>query len=215
MAVPVRDWPRDDAALGRQPARDPPRRRGLVRQQRVRAALPRDGRGRAASTRRTSTSSCSSCAAGSACDGCSRPTATGTTSRPCPPCAKPATRWRSRSRTPPMLADVGYDVFIDDAEVIEVGRLRLHAIHNPGHTPGSVSLQGRRRSAAVHRRHPVPGRSGQHRVRGRRFRHDHRVHRQQAVHVSGRHHHPARATAPTPRSGTERPHLQEWVDRGW
>ena len=40
----------------------------------------------------------------------------------------------------PMLKDVGYDVFIDDAEVIEVGRLRLHAIHNPGHTPGSISF---------------------------------------------------------------------------
>ena len=40
----------------------------------------------------------------------------------------------------PMLKEVGYDVFIDDAEVIEVGRLRLHAIHNPGHTPGSVSF---------------------------------------------------------------------------
>ena len=40
----------------------------------------------------------------------------------------------------PMLKEVGYDVFIDDAEVIEVGRLRLHAIHNPGHTPGSISF---------------------------------------------------------------------------
>ena len=40
----------------------------------------------------------------------------------------------------PMLNDVGYDVFIDDTEVIEVGRLRLHAIHNPGHTPGSISF---------------------------------------------------------------------------
>lgn len=40
----------------------------------------------------------------------------------------------------PKLRDVGYDVFIDDAEVVEVGRLRLHAIHNPGHTPGSVSF---------------------------------------------------------------------------
>ena len=40
----------------------------------------------------------------------------------------------------PKLKDVGYDVFIDDAEVIEVGRLRLHAIHNPGHTPGSISF---------------------------------------------------------------------------
>jgi glyoxylase-like metal-dependent hydrolase (beta-lactamase superfamily II) len=40
----------------------------------------------------------------------------------------------------PKLKEVGYDVFIDDAEVIEVGRLRLHAIHNPGHTPGSISF---------------------------------------------------------------------------
>ena len=40
----------------------------------------------------------------------------------------------------PMLKKVGYDVFLDDAEVIEVGKLRLHAIHNPGHTPGSLSL---------------------------------------------------------------------------
>ena len=41
----------------------------------------------------------------------------------------------------PMLGDMGYDVFLDDAEVIEVGRLRLHAIHNPGHTPGSISFK--------------------------------------------------------------------------
>src|SRR5882672_2403438 len=41
----------------------------------------------------------------------------------------------------PMLKKVGYDVFLDDAEVIEVGKLRLHAIHNPGHTPGSISFK--------------------------------------------------------------------------
>lgn len=41
----------------------------------------------------------------------------------------------------PRLKDVGYDVFIDDKEVIEVGRLRLHAIHNPGHTEGSISFK--------------------------------------------------------------------------
>jgi glyoxylase-like metal-dependent hydrolase (beta-lactamase superfamily II) len=40
-----------------------------------------------------------------------------------------------------MLKDVGYDSFIDDAEIIEVGKLRLQAIHNPGHTPGSVSFK--------------------------------------------------------------------------
>ena len=41
----------------------------------------------------------------------------------------------------PRLAEVGYDVFLDDKEVIEVGRLRLHAIHNPGHTEGSISFK--------------------------------------------------------------------------
>ena len=40
----------------------------------------------------------------------------------------------------PLLKEVGYDVFIDDAEVIEVGDLRLRAIHNPGHTEGSISF---------------------------------------------------------------------------
>ena len=40
----------------------------------------------------------------------------------------------------PRLKDVGYDVFIDDAEIIEVGDFRLRAIHNPGHTEGSISF---------------------------------------------------------------------------
>jgi len=40
----------------------------------------------------------------------------------------------------PRLKDVGYDVFIDDAEIIEVGDLRFRAIHNPGHTEGSISF---------------------------------------------------------------------------
>ena len=38
----------------------------------------------------------------------------------------------------PRLKEVGYDVFLDDKEVIEVGRLRLHAVHTPGHTEGSI-----------------------------------------------------------------------------
>ncbi len=41
----------------------------------------------------------------------------------------------------PKLKDVGYDVFLDDTEVVEFGRQRLHAIHNPGHTPGSISFK--------------------------------------------------------------------------
>lgn len=41
----------------------------------------------------------------------------------------------------PRLKDVGYDVFLDDKEVVEVGRLRLHAVHTPGHTEGSICFQ--------------------------------------------------------------------------
>src|SRR3712207_8206410 len=39
-----RSWRHDDAALGRQPVGDPSPRGRAVRQQRVRAPLPRDGR---------------------------------------------------------------------------------------------------------------------------------------------------------------------------
>lgn len=40
-----------------------------------------------------------------------------------------------------MLGEMGYDSIIEDGQVIEVGRLRLEAIHNPGHTPGSISFK--------------------------------------------------------------------------
>ncbi|MGH8992200.1 MAG: MBL fold metallo-hydrolase [Acidimicrobiia bacterium] len=38
----------------------------------------------------------------------------------------------------------GYDFVVADEDVIEVGSLRLHAHHTPGHTPGSVcfTLEG-------------------------------------------------------------------------
>jgi len=41
----------------------------------------------------------------------------------------------------PRLKEVGYDVLLDDKEVIEVGRVRLHALHTPGHTAGSICFQ--------------------------------------------------------------------------
>src|SRR5437588_177399 len=34
-----------------------------------------------------------------------------------------------------------YDFVLEDESVIEVGRLRLHTILNPGHTPGSMSFR--------------------------------------------------------------------------
>jgi glyoxylase-like metal-dependent hydrolase (beta-lactamase superfamily II) len=34
-----------------------------------------------------------------------------------------------------------YDFVIEDQSVIEIGRLRLHTIHTPGHTPGSMCFR--------------------------------------------------------------------------
>lgn len=41
----------------------------------------------------------------------------------------------------PMLAEVGYDVFVEDAQVVEVGQVRLTGITTPGHTPGSICFK--------------------------------------------------------------------------
>lgn len=114
----------------------------------------------------------------------------------------------------PMLKDVGYDVFIDDAEVLEVGRLRLHAIHNPGHTPGSVSFRVEGAPILFSGDTLFPGGPGATKFEGGNF--------ETIIHsidtklftlppdtlvLPG---HGADTTI-----GTERPHLQEWVDRGW
>src|SRR3712207_4041363 len=34
-----------------------------------------------------------------------------------------------------------YDDILEDESVVEVGRLRLHTIHTPGHTPGSMCFK--------------------------------------------------------------------------
>ncbi len=109
----------------------------------------------------------------------------------------------------------GYDFTIPDDEVIQVGDLRLRTIHTPGHTPGLHLLLARGPPRAVQRRHAVPGRRRQHHVRWRRLPDHHPVGRRSAVH-------PARSeTLVLPGHGldttigSERPHLDEWVDRGW
>jgi glyoxylase-like metal-dependent hydrolase (beta-lactamase superfamily II) len=114
----------------------------------------------------------------------------------------------------PMLEDCGYDVFLDDAEVIEVGRLRLHAIHNPGHTPGSISFHVEGTPLLFTGDTLFPGGPGNTKhelgdfkkiissIGDRLFTFpDH------TIVLPG---HGVDTTI-----GAERPHLQEWVDRGW
>jgi glyoxylase-like metal-dependent hydrolase (beta-lactamase superfamily II) len=114
----------------------------------------------------------------------------------------------------PMLREVGYDVFIDDAEVIEFGRLRLDAIHNPGHTPGSVSFKLAGAPVLFSGDTLFPGGPGATKFEGGDF--DTIIHSidellfalpNETVVMPG---HGLDTTI-----GTERPHLQEWVDRGW
>jgi glyoxylase-like metal-dependent hydrolase (beta-lactamase superfamily II) len=114
----------------------------------------------------------------------------------------------------PMLAEKGYDVFIEDEEVIEVGRLRLHAIHNPGHTPGSVSFAVEGTPLLFTGDTLFPGGPG-----NTSFDHgdfdtiidsiDNRLFTfpPSTIVLPG---HGVDTTI-----GTERPHLAEWVARGW
>ena len=114
----------------------------------------------------------------------------------------------------PRLADVGYDVFIDDAEIIEVGRLRLHAIHNPGHTPGSVSFKIEDAPLLFTGDTLFPGGPGNTTFEGGDFATiidsiDNKLFTfpAETVILPG---HGVDSTI-----GKERPHLQEWVGRGF
>lgn len=108
----------------------------------------------------------------------------------------------------------GYDFVLPDDDVIEVGQLRLRTIHTPGHTPGSTSfrLEG----------HPVmfsgdtlfPGGPGNTSFESASF--------EQIIESIDR-----RLLTLEPETlvfpghgldttiGTERPHLDDWIARGW
>jgi glyoxylase-like metal-dependent hydrolase (beta-lactamase superfamily II) len=107
-----------------------------------------------------------------------------------------------------------YDEVLEDQSVIEVGRLRLHTIATPGHTPGSMCF--------LVEDHPVlfsgdtlfPGGPGNTSYEGGDFDTiiesvDRRLFTlpSETLVLPG---HGANTTI-----GTERPSLQEWIDRGW
>ena len=113
-----------------------------------------------------------------------------------------------------MLKDVGYDVFIDDGDVIEVGRLRLHAIHNPGHTPGSVSFRVEGAPLLFTGDTLFPGGPGNTKSTEGDFDDiiqslDNRLFTLPAETIVM----PGHGVSTT--IGAERPHLKEWAARGW
>jgi glyoxylase-like metal-dependent hydrolase (beta-lactamase superfamily II) len=114
----------------------------------------------------------------------------------------------------PMLADVGYDVFLDDTEVIEFGKLRLNAIHNPGHTPGSISFELAGTPLLFTGDTLFPGGPGNTNSDSGNFE-------MIIDSITGRLFTFPDSTIVLPGHGldttigTERPHLEEWIERGW
>jgi glyoxylase-like metal-dependent hydrolase (beta-lactamase superfamily II) len=108
-----------------------------------------------------------------------------------------------------------YDFVLEDESIIEVGRLRLHTIFTPGHTPGSMSFQLEGSPILFSGDTLFPGGPGATQFEGGDF---HSI-----IRSIDR-----RLFSPLPPEtivmpghgddttiGNERPHLQEWIDRGW
>lgn len=107
-----------------------------------------------------------------------------------------------------------YDFEIADDDVIEVGRLRLHAHHTPGHTPGSTCFTIEGSPVLLSGDTLFPGGPGATRGNAVNFATIIRSIQQRlftlpddTIVLPG---HGADTTI-----GAERPHLQEWIDRGW
>jgi len=107
-----------------------------------------------------------------------------------------------------------YDEVIEDDAVIEVGRLRLRTIHTPGHTPGSMCFRLEDQPILFSGDTLFPGGPGATKFEGGDFPTiidslDKRLFTLpgDTIVLPGHGH---RTTI-----GAERPHLQEWVDRGW
>lgn len=107
-----------------------------------------------------------------------------------------------------------YDAILEDESVIEIGRLRLHTILNPGHTPGSMSFRLEGSPILFSGDTLFPGGPGNTKTDLGDF--------DQIIESIDR----KLFTLPPDTLvlpghgddttiGTERPHLQEWVDRGW
>lgn len=108
-----------------------------------------------------------------------------------------------------------YDELLEDDSVIQVGRLRLHTIHTPGHTPGSMCFLVEGSPILFSGDTLFPGGPGNtsfpggdfptiiHSIEDRLFA---KLDTDTII-LPG---HGDQSTI-----GNERPHLQEWIDRGW
>jgi glyoxylase-like metal-dependent hydrolase (beta-lactamase superfamily II) len=108
-----------------------------------------------------------------------------------------------------------YDFVLEDDSAIEVGRLRLHTIHNPGHTPGSMSFRLEGSPVLFSGDTLFPGGPGNTSYEGGDFPTIIRSIEDRLFSTLP----PETIVMPghgdDTTIGAERPHLQEWIDRGW
>jgi glyoxylase-like metal-dependent hydrolase (beta-lactamase superfamily II) len=114
----------------------------------------------------------------------------------------------------PRLKEVGYDILLDDKEVLEVGRVRLHALHTPGHTEGSICFQVAGTPLLFSGDTLFPGGPGATKFEGGDFA-------TIITSISDTLFALPDATLVLPGHGddttigAERPHLDDWIARGW
>ncbi len=108
-----------------------------------------------------------------------------------------------------------YDYVLEDDSVIPVGRLRLHTIHTPGHTPGSMSFAVEGKPLLFTGDTLFPGGPGATSFEGGDFDTiirsiEDRIFRRFPADTLVLPGHGDDTTV-----GAEAPHLDEWVARGW
>jgi glyoxylase-like metal-dependent hydrolase (beta-lactamase superfamily II) len=108
-----------------------------------------------------------------------------------------------------------YDFVLEDESVIEVGRLRLHTIHTPGHTPGSMCFRVEGSPVLFSGDTLFPGGPGNTTFEGGDFPTIMRSLEDRLFAKVPDDHIVMPGHGDDTTIGTERPHLQEWADRGW
>jgi len=108
-----------------------------------------------------------------------------------------------------------YDYLLEDDSIIEVGRLRLRTMLTPGHTPGSMCFDLEGSPVLLSGDTLFPGGPGATSFEGGDFDTiirsiDERIFSKIAPETIVMPGHGDDTTI-----GTERPHLQEWIDRRW
>ena len=108
-----------------------------------------------------------------------------------------------------------YDELLEDDAIVNVGRLKLHTIHTPGHTPGSMCFLLDGSPILFSGDTLFPGGPGNTSFEGGDFPTiieaiDRRLFAPLDADTIVLPGHCDQTTI-----GNERPHLQEWIDRGW